>query len=64
MQYIVLMEFLPGVPNIWVARLNEGDPDYIYDTEEEAQAQATIMQEADETGRKYKVVPLTSDITL
>jgi hypothetical protein len=64
MQYIVLMQFIPGLDQIWVARLNESDPDYIYDTEEEAQAQAAAMQAADETGRQYKISLLTSDITL
>jgi hypothetical protein len=64
MQYIVLMQFIPGLDQIWVARLTPEDPDYIYDTEEEAQAQAAAMQAADETGRQYKASPLTSDITL
>jgi hypothetical protein len=64
MQYIVLMEFVPGVSQIWVARLKEGDPDYIFDTEEEAQAKADELKAADPTERQYKVVPLTGDIAL
>jgi hypothetical protein len=54
MKYIVLMEFLAGVPNIWVARLNPEDPIYEYDTLVECEAKAAELQAADETGRLYK----------
>ena len=54
MKYIVLMEFIPGVPNIWVARLNPEDPIYEYDTLEECEAKAAELQAADTTGRLYK----------
>jgi hypothetical protein len=64
MKYIVLMEFLPGVSNIWVARLTPEDPDYIFDTEEEAIAKAQELQDADTTGRQYKAVVLDGSIAL
>ena len=54
MKYIVLMEFIPGVDSIWVARLTPEDPIYEYDTLEECQAKADELQAADTTGRLYK----------
>jgi hypothetical protein len=54
----VQMEYIPGVNTIWVARLNPEDPIYEYDNLNEAQAKATELQDADETGRKYRVVEL------
>ena len=58
MQYIVVMEFIPGVDNIWVARLSPEDPIYEYATYEEAEAKAEELQAADETGRLYKAIEL------
>jgi len=43
---------------IWVAKLNPNDPIYEYDNFAEAQAKATELQEADPTGRQYRVVEL------
>jgi hypothetical protein len=54
MQYIVLMEFIPGLTQIWVARLQPEDPIYTFDTLEECEAKAAELQAADETGRLYK----------
>ena len=54
MQYIVLMEFLPGNSQIWVARLTPEDPIYTFDTLEACEAKAAELQAADETGRLYK----------
>jgi hypothetical protein len=56
--YIVLMQFIPGVDQIWVAKLNEGDPEYIYNTEQEAIDKAAELQAADPTGRQYKAAPV------
>lgn len=53
--YIVLMQFIPGVDQIWVAKLNDSDPEYIYDNEQEAIDKAAELQAADPTGRQYKV---------
>ena len=52
--YIVLMQFIPGLDQIWVARLNESDPEYIYNNEQEAIDKAAELQAADPTGRQYK----------
>jgi hypothetical protein len=56
--YIVQMQFIPGNDQIWVEKLNPTDPVYQYDNEAEAQAKATELQNADETGRKYRVIQL------
>jgi len=58
MIYQVQMEFNPGNDQIWVAHLNPNDPVYQYDNEVEAQAKATELQNADTTGRKYRVVKI------
>ena len=60
MQYVVLMEFIPGNPQIWVAKINPDDPEYIYDTEQEAIDKAAELQAADPSGRQYKAAPLSS----
>ena len=57
------MEFLPSVPNIWVARLNPEDPIYTFDTLEECEAKAAELQAADETGRLYKASEEQSGVT-
>ena len=54
----VQMQFIPGNNSIWVSRLNPEDPIYEYDNLNEAQAKATELQDADETGRQYRVVEL------
>ena len=54
MKYIVLMQFIPGLDQIWVARLTPDDPIYEFNTLEECTAKATELQAADETGRQYK----------
>jgi hypothetical protein len=54
MQYIVLMQFIPGLDQIWVARLQPEDPIFEFDTLEEAQAKAAELQAADESGRLYR----------
>lgn len=58
MIYQVQMEFIPGNSMIWVARLNPEDPTYEYDNFAEAQAKATELQDADTTGRQYRVAQL------
>jgi hypothetical protein len=54
MQYIVLEQFIPGLDQIWVARLTPEDPIYIFDTLEECEAKAAELQAADSSGRLYK----------
>jgi hypothetical protein len=63
MQYIVLMQFIPGLDQIWVARLTPEDPIYIFDTLEECEAKAAELQAADETGRKYKASQVDATAT-
>ena len=58
MIYQVQMEFIPGNSQIWVAKLNPEDPIYEYDNFAEAQAKATELQDADSTGRQYRVAEL------
>lgn len=48
------MQFIPGNDQIWVSRLSSDDPEYIYDTEQEAIDKAAELQAADPTGRIYK----------
>ncbi len=52
--HVVLKQFIPGNDQIWVAKLNESDTEYIYPTEQEAIDKAAELQAADPTGRKYK----------
>ena len=56
--YQVQMQFIPGSDMIWVAHLNPNDPIYEYSNEIEAQDKATELQNADTTGRKYRVVKI------
>jgi hypothetical protein len=63
MQYIVLEQFIPGLDQIWVARLNPEDPIYTFDTLEECEAKAAELEAADETGRKYKASQVDATAT-
>jgi hypothetical protein len=60
--YEVQMEFLPENDQIWVARLTPEDPIYQYDNEAEAQVKAEELQAADETGRKYRVEQISTNV--
>jgi hypothetical protein len=63
MQYIVLEQFIPGLDQIWVARLTPEDPIYTFDNLEECEAKAAELQAADETGRQYKASPMDATAT-
>jgi len=63
MQYIVLMQFIPGLDQIWVARLNPEDPIYVFDNLEECEAKAAELESQDETGRKYKAAEADATAT-
>jgi hypothetical protein len=63
MQYIVLMEFIPGLTQIWVARLQPEDPIYTFDTLEACEAKAAELQSQDETGRLYKAAEADATAT-
>lgn len=54
MKYRVIMQFIPGLDQIWVSKLSPEDPEYVYDTEQEAVDKAAELEVADPTGRKYK----------
>lgn len=54
MRYRVIMQFIPGLDQIWVSRLAPEDPEYAYDNEQEAIDKAAELQAADSTGRIYK----------
>ena len=56
MQYIIIA-IIPSQFPITI-RLNPLDPDYVFDTEEEAQAKATELQNADTEGIQYKASPI------
>jgi hypothetical protein len=56
--YQIQQQFIPGLSQIWVARLAEGDEDFIFDTEEEANTKLSELQAADTDGREYKIVYL------
>ena len=56
--YQVQMQFLPGNDMIWVAQLNPDDPIYDYRIKTQAEAKALELQQADPTGRTYRVVEL------
>jgi hypothetical protein len=56
------MQFIPGNDQIWVAKLNESDPTYIYPTEQEAIDKAAELQAADPTGRQYKAAPYSDSV--
>jgi hypothetical protein len=64
MQYIVLEQYIPGIDQIWVARLTPEDPLYIFDTEEECIAKASELESNDPTGRKYRSAPLDSSVAI
>jgi hypothetical protein len=60
--YQVQMQFIPLNDSIWVAHLTPEDPIYQYDNEAEAQAKAEELQVADETGRKYRVEQIGTNV--
>jgi hypothetical protein len=63
MQYIVLEQFIPGLDQIWVARLTPEDPIYEFDTLEACEAKAAELEAADTTGRKYKASQVEDGVT-
>jgi hypothetical protein len=57
------MEFIPGLSQIWVARLQPEDPIYTFDTLEACEAKAAELQAADETGRLYRASEADATVT-
>lgn len=58
--YQVQMQFIPLNDSIWVAHLTPEDPIYEYHLLTEAEAKAFELQEADPTGRKYRVEQIST----
>ena len=56
--YQVQMQFVPGNNIIWVARLTPKDPIYNFSNKADAQAKANELQNADSTGRQYRVAQI------
>jgi len=54
----VQMQYIPGNNMIWVAQLTPEDPIYNYYLKTQAEAKAFELQQADNTGRTYRVVQL------
>lgn len=57
MKYMILKQFIPGNDQIWVAKLNDSDPEYIYDTFEEAEAGKAIL-ESEDPSRGFKITTI------
>lgn len=66
-KYLVLKQYVPSndphnavwaMSNTYSAKINEGDPIDIFDTEAEAQAKADDLKANDTSVRNYKVVPV------
>jgi hypothetical protein len=60
--YQVQMQFIPGNDMIWVAQLTPQDPIYDYRLLTQAEAKAFELQEADITGRKYRVEQIGTNV--
>ena len=60
--YQVQMQFIPGNSMIWVAQLTPQDPIYEYHILTQAEAKAFELQEADATGRKYRVEQIGTNV--
>ena len=58
--YVVLKQYIPGNDQIWVAKLNPEDTEYVYPTEQEAIDKAAELQANDPSGRQYKAAPLNA----
>jgi len=57
------MQFIPGLDQIWVARLTPEDPIYEFDTLEATETKAAELQAADTTGRQYKASEEQAGVT-
>ena len=56
--YQIQQQYIPGLSQIWVARLAEGDEDFTFETEEEANTKLAELETADVDGRAYRIVYL------
>lgn len=60
MKYLILKQFIPGNDQIWVAKLNEADPIYVYNTIEEAEAKKAELEQ-DDPARGFKITTVTDE---
>jgi hypothetical protein len=49
------MQFVPGLDQIWVNRINPEDQIHLFNTVEEAEVKLTELQSQDATERQYKI---------
>lgn len=56
--YQIQQQYIPGNSQIWVVKLAEGDEDFIFDTEDEANAKLAELTSSSTDGREYRVVYL------
>jgi len=54
MAYLILKQFIPLSIHVWVEKLSDSDPIYIYDTLPEAEAKKLEL-ENDDPSREYKI---------
>jgi hypothetical protein len=54
--YIILKQFIIGSDVAWVAKLDDTDPIYSYEIEQDAIDKMNELIANDTSGRKYKVV--------
>ena len=52
----ILVQYIPGLDQIWVEKLNENDDIYLYEVEQDAIDKANELKSIDDSGRDYKVV--------
>ena len=57
MKYRIVKQFVTG-SNAYVAKLQESDTLYEYDEEQDAFYKLLELKNADNTGRKYKVIQI------
>jgi len=55
MKYIISMQFVPGLDQIWVNRINPEDQIHLFNTVEEAEVKLTELQSQNATERQYKI---------
>ena len=60
MKYLILKQFLPGNDQIWVAKLDEADPVYVYDTIEEAEAKKAELEQ-DDPARGFRITDVSPE---
>ena len=53
----ILVQYIPGLDQIWVEKLNENDAIYLYEVEQDALDKAAELKSTDGSGRDYKVEP-------